>query len=223
MGKPVSQAEAEIEKCAWALDYFAEHAREMLKPETRASTATRSWIQFPPLGVVLAIMPWNFPYWQVIRFAAPALAAGNTVVLKHASNVPQCAAACEQLFEMVVFPEGIFSNVYVSGREAGALDRKAGDCGRDFDGGERAGAAAAEAAGRTLKKCVLELGGSDPFIVLADADLEKAVESRSTLAVPERRPELHRGQTLHHRSRRVRRVSSTVRHSRGEVADRRSG
>ena len=174
MGKPVRQAQAEIEKCAAGCEYYAENAGTILADQPRTSSAFRSWVQFPPLGVVLAIMPWNFPFWQVFRFAAPTLAAGNAAILKHAANVPQCAQACQSIFEAAGFPAGLFTNVLISGRRASELVARSEIAAVTLTGSEDAGAAVAEAAGRVLKKCVLELGGSDPFIVLADADLEEA-------------------------------------------------
>jgi len=174
MGKPIRQARAEVEKCATGCDYYAEHAPAILADQPRSSSGSRSWVQFPPLGVVLAIMPWNFPFWQVFRFAAPTLAAGNTAILKHAANVPRCAQACQWVFEEAGFPAGVFTNLLVSGPRASALIARPEIAAVTLTGSEDAGAAVAEAAGRVLKKCVLELGGSDPFIVLTDADLDEA-------------------------------------------------
>jgi succinate-semialdehyde dehydrogenase/glutarate-semialdehyde dehydrogenase len=174
MGKPIVEAEAEIEKCALNCDYYAENAPHFLEDEDRPSNASRSYIQYTPLGVILAIMPWNFPFWQVFRFAAPALMAGNTGILKHASNVPQCALAIEEVFRAAGFPEGAFRTLLVPGSEAVPLIESAQIAAVTLTGSEAAGSSAASHAGRALKKTVLELGGSDPFIVLDDADLEAA-------------------------------------------------
>jgi len=174
MGKPISEAKAEIEKCAWTCDHFAENAKRYLADERVASTARQSIVAFEPLGVVLAVMPWNFPFWQVVRFAAPALMAGNAAVLKHASNVPQCAVTIEEAARDAGFPEGLLRTVLVSG---GAIEPLIADDrirAVTLTGSSDTGSRIAELAGRALKKTVLELGGSDPFIVLADADLEAA-------------------------------------------------
>jgi succinate-semialdehyde dehydrogenase / glutarate-semialdehyde dehydrogenase len=177
MGKPLGQSEAEIDKCAWVFAYYAEHAAALLAPEPRASSAAASWVRFSPLGTVLGIMPWNFPFWQVMRFAVPALAAGNTAILKHASNVPRCAAACEQIFRESGFEPGAFTNLFLSGAAAERLIAAPAVAAVTLTGSERAGAAVAAAAGRVVKKSVLELGGSDAFIVLHDADVELAAEA----------------------------------------------
>jgi succinate-semialdehyde dehydrogenase/glutarate-semialdehyde dehydrogenase len=174
MGKPITEAKAEISKCALGADHFAENAPRYLADEVVPSNARRSVIAFEPLGVVLAVMPWNFPFWQVVRFAAPALMAGNSAVLKHASNVPQCALAIEEAFRDAGFPEGILRAVLVSG---GAIEPIIADeriRAVTLTGSSDTGSRIAELAGRSLKKSVLELGGSDPFIVLADADLDAA-------------------------------------------------
>ena len=175
MGKRVAEARAEVEKCATACEFYAEHAAAFLADELVESDARRSLVAHPPLGTVLAIMPWNFPFWQVFRCAAPALAAGNTVLLKHASNVPQCALAIERVFEAAGFPDGVFRTLLVDGQAASEIiaDRRVHAV--SLTGSEAAGRAVAAQAGRHLKKCVLELGGSDAFIVLRDADLEHAV------------------------------------------------
>jgi succinate-semialdehyde dehydrogenase/glutarate-semialdehyde dehydrogenase len=174
MGKPLAQSRAEVEKCAWCCDYFAENAQAFLADMTKESTATESYVAFDPLGPVLAIMPWNFPFWQVFRFAAPALMAGNTGILKHASNVPQCALAIEEVFARAGFPEGAFQTLLVPGSKATALIDDPRIAAVTLTGSEEAGARVAEASGRNLKRTVLELGGSDPFIVLGDADVEAA-------------------------------------------------
>ena len=177
MGKPITEARAEIEKCALACDYYADHGPSFLADEVIATDAGRSLVACQPLGTVLAIMPWNFPFWQVLRFAAPALVAGNTGLLKHASNVPQCALAVEAVFREAGFPDGVFRALMIpSSRVAGVIE-DARVHAVTLTGSEPAGRQVAAAAGRVLKKTVLELGGSDAFIVLADADLELAVEN----------------------------------------------
>jgi succinate-semialdehyde dehydrogenase/glutarate-semialdehyde dehydrogenase len=177
MGKPIVQAEAEIDKCAWTCDYYAEHAEAFLANQPRETDAAKSYVRFDPLGLVLAIMPWNFPFWQVFRFAAPALMAGNGGVLKHASNVPRCALAIEEVFREAGFPPGLFATVLVSPAKVASLIADPRIVAATLTGSERAGSAVAAEAGRELKKTVLELGGSDPFIVLADADLDLAART----------------------------------------------
>src|SRR6202165_4045292 len=174
MGKPIVEAEAEIEKCAWNCDFYAEHASEFLADEHVKTNASQSYVAFEPLGVVLAIMPWNFPFWQVIRFAAPALMAGNGAVLKHASNVPGCAIALEEIFRTAGLPEGLFRTVLVPGSRVEGLIADPRIQAVTLTGSSDVGERVASAAGSHLKKQVLELGGSDPFIVLADADLDAA-------------------------------------------------
>ena len=174
MGKPIVQGEAEVEKCAVTCDYYAEHAEAHLAEQPRETDASRSFVRFDPLGVVLAVMPWNFPFWQVFRFAAPALMAGNAGILKHASNVPRCALQIEEVFRRAGFPEGLFRTVLA---DAGTVKRIIADpriVAATLTGSESAGMAVASQAGHELKKTVLELGGSDPFIVLADADIDAA-------------------------------------------------
>ncbi len=176
MGKPITQALAEVEKCAWACDYFADHAGALLADRPVESNASRSAIAFRPLGVIFAIMPWNFPYWQVFRAAAPALVAGNAVVLKHADSTTRCALEIERLFTEAGAPKGLFSTLLIENHTA---DERISDeriAAVTLTGSERAGVAVASAAGAALKKCVLELGGSDPFIVLNDADMGLAVD-----------------------------------------------
>lgn len=175
MGKLAGEARAEIEKCALGCDYYAEHAAEFLADELVETDASRSLVAYQPLGTVLTVMPWNFPFWQAIRCAAPALAAGNTVLLKHASNVPQCALAIERVFEDAGFPEGVFRTLLVGSDAVEGLIADPRVHAVSLTGSDRAGRAVAAHAGKHLKKAVLELGGSDPFIVLADADLDEAV------------------------------------------------
>jgi succinate-semialdehyde dehydrogenase/glutarate-semialdehyde dehydrogenase len=172
MGKPITQAIAEVEKCAWTCDYFAQQAATMLADEAVPTEATRSFVSFEPLGVVLAVMPWNFPFWQVFRFAAPALMAGNVAILKHASNVPQCALAIEDVFRRAGLPRGVFQTLLVGSQVVERLIADARIAAVTITGSEPAGVQVATTAGHHLKKVVLELGGADPFIVLADADLE---------------------------------------------------
>ena len=174
MGKPITQAEAEIEKCAWGCEYFADHAERFLAEERVATNARESFVAFDPLGPVLAVMPWNFPFWQVFRFAAPALMAGNTVLLKHASNVPQCALAVEEVLRAAGLPRGVFRTLLVSSRVVPSLIADPRVRAVTLTGSDVAGAEVARVAGEHLKKTVLELGGSDPFVVLEDADLEAA-------------------------------------------------
>jgi succinate-semialdehyde dehydrogenase/glutarate-semialdehyde dehydrogenase len=171
MGKPVVQGETECEKCAWGCDYYADNAERLLADEPRPTDAETSYVRFDPLGPVLAIMPWNFPFWQVFRFAAPTLMAGNAALLKHAANVPRCAVEIEAVFRDAGFPDGLFSTLLVGQERIAPLIADPRVRGVTLTGSERAGSHVAEAAGRALKKSVLELGGSDPFIVLEDADL----------------------------------------------------
>ena len=166
MGKPLVQARAEVEKCAWALDFFADNGAAMLAEQPVPSTSPRSYVAFRPLGVVLAIMPWNFPFWQVIRAAAPALMAGNVILLKHATNTTRCALEIERLFREAEAPEGCFGTLLVPGKEVGKIIEDPRIAAVTLTGSENAGIAVARTAGEQLKKCVLELGGSDAFIVL---------------------------------------------------------
>src|SRR5579884_1685113 len=176
MGKSLIEAEAEVEKCAWNCEYYAENAESFLADERIATNATESYVSFQPLGVVLALMPWNFPYWQVFRFAAPALMAGNTAVLKHASNVSLCALEIERLFRECGFPRGVMRTVLVPGAETDKLIADPRIAAVTLTGSEAAGVVVASTSGRVLKKNVLELGGSDAFIVLEDADLDAAAQ-----------------------------------------------
>ena len=177
MGKPIAQARAEVEKCAWGCDHYAQHASAYLSAEHYASPpGTTAKTVYDPLGVVLAVMPWNFPFWQVIRFAAPYLTAGNVGVLKHASNVPGCALALEQLFRDAGYPEGVFQSVLAPSDLVDDIIADDRVQAATLTGSGPAGRAVASTAGDRLKKTVLELGGSDPFVVLADADLEAAAE-----------------------------------------------
>ena len=172
MGKPIAAGRAEVEKCAWVCDFYAEHAARFLAPERVATEARESGVRFEPLGPVLAIMPWNFPFWQVFRFAAPALMAGNVGLLKHASNVPGSALAIEEVFRDAGFPAGSFACLLVGSEAVAGLIRDPRVRAVTLTGSDAAGRQVAAEAGKALKKTVLELGGSDPFIVLADADVE---------------------------------------------------
>ncbi len=174
MGKPIVEAEGEVEKCAWTAAWIADNAALLLADEPVDSTGSKSYVRFQPLGVVLAVMPWNFPFWQAFRAGLPALAAGNVMLLKHASNVPQSAVAIEEVFREAGVPDGVFQTLLIG---SGMVDRIISDrrvAGVTLTGSEAAGAKVAETAGKVLKKSVLELGGSDPFVVLDDADITLA-------------------------------------------------
>lgn len=177
MGKVISKSISEVEKCAWALDYFAENAGRFLEPEAVETDAKKAYISFEPRGVILSIMPWNFPFWQAMRFGAPALSGGNVVLLKHSSYVPLCALEIEKVFLEAGFPEGVYQTLLIDGATASSL------IGRDeinavsLTGSISAGQQVAETCGKYMKKAVLELGGSDPFIVLSDADVEEAARA----------------------------------------------
>lgn len=176
MGKPIVAAEAEIEKCAWVCDYYGENGAEYLASRIVKTEASRSYVRYDPLGPILAVMPWNFPFWQFFRFAAPAIVAGNVAVLKHASNVPGTALAIEELFQHGGFPPGVVTTLLVPGSKTADLIAHPAIRAVTLTGSDKAGMAVASTAGRGLKKTVLELGGSDPFIVLADADPEAAAK-----------------------------------------------
>ena len=177
MGKPLAQGRAEVEKCAATCDFYAEHAARFLARETVATEASKSFVCFEPLGVVLAVMPWNFPYWQVFRFAAPALMAGNGALLKHASNVTGCALAIEDVWRRAGLPAGLFRTLVVGSDGVAGLIELPAVAAVTLTGSTPAGRAVAAKAGAMLKKSVLELGGSDPYLILEDADLERAVET----------------------------------------------
>ena len=177
MGKPISQAVAEVEKCALVAEYYAENAETILKEEKIITDASESYVRFDPLGVILAVMPWNFPFWQVFRFASPALMAGNTCLLKHASNVPISALAIEEIFNDAGFPEGTFKTLLIGSDLVEQIIDNPIVKAVTLTGSEDAGKKVASRAGTNLKKVVLELGGSDPFIVLNDADIEVAAEA----------------------------------------------
>jgi succinate-semialdehyde dehydrogenase / glutarate-semialdehyde dehydrogenase len=175
MGKPITQAIAEVQKCALVCEYYAEQAPQFLADELVETDASQSWVAYQPLGVILAVMPWNFPFWQVFRAAAPALMAGNTMVLKHASNVPQCALAIESILQQAGFPEGAFQTLLVGSDQVATIISSPHIKAATLTGSEPAGASLASLAGTQIKKTVLELGGSDPFIVTETADLKEAV------------------------------------------------
>jgi succinate-semialdehyde dehydrogenase/glutarate-semialdehyde dehydrogenase len=174
MGKPIKGAIQETEKCAWVCRYYAENAEQHLADEIIETQATKSYVHFQPLGVVLAVMPWNFPFWQVFRFAAPALMAGNVGLLKHSSNVPQCALAIEDIFRRAGFSEGVFQTLLIGSEEVQRVLEDPRVAAATLTGSEPAGRSVAGIAGKQIKKTVLELGGSDPFIVMPSADLETA-------------------------------------------------
>lgn len=180
MGKTLKSAIAEVEKCALVCRYYAEHAPEFLADVPATTDASKSFVRYQPLGLILAVMPWNFPFWQVFRFAAPALMAGNVGLLKHASNVPQCALAIEEILAQAGFPEGVFQTLLIGANQVKAVVSDPRVKAATLTGSEPAGASLAATAGEQLKKTVLELGGSDPFIVLESADLDAAVSTAVT-------------------------------------------
>jgi succinate-semialdehyde dehydrogenase / glutarate-semialdehyde dehydrogenase len=177
MGKPVAQGRGEAEKCAWVCDHYAESAERLLAPEAAATDASKSYVAFEPLGPVLAVMPWNFPFWQVFRFAAPALMAGNVGLLKHASNVSGCALAIEDLLHAAGVPRDAFRALLVPSSKVAGLVEAREVVAVTLTGSTPAGRSIASKAGSVLKKTVLELGGSDPYVILEDADLDKAAET----------------------------------------------
>ncbi len=177
MGKPVKEGRAEAEKCAWVCEYYADNAETFLKDQAIKTEAAKSYVAFNPLGVVLAVMPWNYPFWQVFRFAAPSLMAGNAGILKHASNVPGCALAIEDVFKKAGFPTDIFRSLIIGSRQVEKVIENKHVAAVTLTGSTDAGKAVAGKAGEMLKKTVLELGGSDPYLVLEDADLTQAVNA----------------------------------------------
>lgn len=176
MGKPILQSKAEVEKCAWVCDYYAENAEKFLANEFIKTEFSKSYVSYQPLGVILAVMPWNFPFWQVFRFAAPTLMAGNAGVLKHASNVMGCALAIEEIFVKAGFPENVFRTLVISSKKVEAVIRNKNVQAVTLTGSTPAGKNVAAIAGSEVKKTLLELGGSDPYVILEDADLESAAE-----------------------------------------------
>jgi len=177
MGKPLKAAREEAAKCAWACRFYAANSEAFLADEEVKTNATRSYIHYQPIGPVLAIMPWNFPFWQVFRFAAPALSAGNTALLKHASNVPQCALAIEEIFRRAGFPEGVFQTLLIGSDQVARVLADKRVAAATLTGSTPAGGQVASVAGKQIKKTVLELGGSDPFIVMPSANLDEAVKT----------------------------------------------
>ena len=180
MGKPIVQGEAEVEKCAWTCDYYADHAERFLSIDVRETDASRSYVRYDPIGTVLAVMPWNFPFWQVFRFAAPALMAGNGGLLKHAANVPGCALAIEQVLHRAGVPRDLFRTLLLSSTDVKELIEDPNVAAVTLTGSVGAGKSVATAAGGVLKKCVLELGGSDAYVVLEDADIQAAAKVAAT-------------------------------------------
>ena len=179
MGKPIRESRAEIEKCAWVCEYYAENGGKFLSPQEVKTDASKSYVTFQPLGAILAVMPWNFPFWQVFRFAAPTLMAGNVGILKHSSNVTGCALAIEQIFRDAGFPKNTFQTLLINSKVVASVIENSAIKAVTLTGSTPAGKAVASKAGEMLKKTVLELGGSDPYIILEDANLQKAVNSCS--------------------------------------------
>ncbi|MGE0930327.1 NAD-dependent succinate-semialdehyde dehydrogenase [Peijinzhouia sedimentorum] len=176
MGKPLSESIAEIQKCAWVCKYYAENAAEFLQSKTIETDAYKSYVRYDPQGTVFAIMPWNFPFWQVLRFAAPTLMAGNTALLKHASNVFGSAAHIAELFQEAGFPKGVFQNLFIDHDQTEMVVKHKAVSAITLTGSEKAGSAVAALAGKYMKRSLLELGGSNAFIVAEDADMDKAIE-----------------------------------------------
>lgn len=176
MGKLTKESKAEVEKCAWVCEYYADKAEFFLQDEIVSTNAHKSYVTYQPLGAILAIMPWNFPFWQVFRFAAPQLMAGNVGLLKHASNVPGCALAIENIFSEAGFPDGVFQTLLIDKNATRKVMENPIVRAITLTGSTQAGKRVAEAAGKILKKCVLELGGNDPYIILADADIDRSVD-----------------------------------------------
>ena len=180
MGKTLASAIAEVEKCAWVCRFYAENAEAFLTDVPAETDASRSFVRYQPLGTILAVMPWNFPFWQVFRFAAPALMAGNVGLLKHASNVPQCALAIEEVFQKAGLPDGAFQTLLIGASRVADLVTDDRIKAAALTGSEPAGASLASACGKQIKKTVLELGGTDPFVVMPSADLEAAINTAAT-------------------------------------------
>ncbi|MEX1003072.1 MAG: NAD-dependent succinate-semialdehyde dehydrogenase [Crocinitomicaceae bacterium] len=177
MGKPISESRAEVNKCAWVCDYYADNAADFLKHQTVETDASKSFVRHDPMGTIFAIMPWNFPFWQVFRFAAPTLTSGNTGLLKHAPNVFGCAQKIEEVFTKAGYPEGVFQNLIVHHDESEKIIAHDAVKAVSLTGSEMAGSAVAQLAGKHLKKSLLELGGSNAFMVLEDADIDQAVKT----------------------------------------------
>ncbi len=177
MGKPIAKSVSEIEKCAWSCEHFSENAEKYLQPIFVKTDAKKSYVSFEPLGIILGIMPWNYPFWQAFRFAAPTLMAGNGIILKHASNVPGCALAIQEVFHEAGVPKGLFATTLIDSKTALKLIDDKRIAGISVTGSTGAGKQIASRAGANIKKCVLELGGSDPFIVLGDASVQECAHS----------------------------------------------
>ncbi len=177
MGKPVADGKKEIQKCAWVCNYYSENAEKFLQPEEIQSSASKSYVSFQPIGTVLAVMPWNFPFWQVFRFAAPALMAGNAGLLKHASNVPGCGLAIEDVFQQAGFPENLFKMLMIKTRQTNEVLEHPFVRAATLTGSTYAGKAVASKAGEMLKKTVLELGGSDPYVILPDVNIDEVAKT----------------------------------------------
>jgi len=177
MGKPIKESKAEVEKCAWVCEYYAQNAKQFLAPETVDTDAYKSYLSYEPLGPILGIMPWNFPFWQVFRFCVPTLMAGNTVLLKHASNVQSCAQHIENIFEQSGFPSAVFRNLVIGSDRMENVIKHGSVKAVSLTGSEPAGQKVASTAGLAIKKTLLELGGSNAFVVLDDADIKKAVQT----------------------------------------------
>lgn len=177
MGKPIKQAVAEVEKCAWTAEVYAEKASEWLQEEEVNADGKKHLVTFEPLGIILSIMPWNFPYWQALRFAIPALVVGNVSILRHSSNVPMCALAIEESFKEAGFPKSVFRSIFTDHKMVGKLIESDEINGISLTGSLGAGSRVGKLAGKNIKKCVLELGGSDPFIVLEDSDINLACKN----------------------------------------------
>lgn len=180
MGKPISESRSEVEKCAWVCDYYAEHAEEFLADEQIETDAKYSYVRHDPIGCVFAVMPWNFPFWQVFRFAAPTLTSGNTAILKHAENVFGSAIKIEEIFKKAGYPQGAFQNVIIHHDKTETILSHDAVKATTLTGSERAGSSVAKLAGKNLKKSLLELGGSNSFIVWEDADIDQAVKTAVT-------------------------------------------
>ena len=218
MGKPLAEGRAEVEKCAWVCRHYAEHGAAMLETEDVELDDIDGEVHYRPLGVVLAVMPWNFPLWQVFRFLAPALMAGNGAVLKHASNVSGCALAIEDLFDVDdLMPDDLFRTLLLPGSRVEEVIEHPLVRAVTLTGSTPAGRAVAATSGRALKKTVLELGGSDPYLVLDDADLEPDRREVRDQPSPQHRAELHRRQALHRLSRHPRELHRPLRRGDGRA------
>ena len=172
MGKPLKEAISEVEKCAWVCNYYADSAKGFLRKKTIKTEAYKSFVSYEPLGVILAVMPWNFPFWQVFRFAAPTLMAGNSALLKHASNVPASALAIQDIFEKAGFPKGVFTTLLVESKGVKNIIENKKVKAVTLTGSEHAGSAVAATAGKNIKKTVLELGGNESYVILEDSHLD---------------------------------------------------